>query len=235
MDRDARSPHQAVTVGEASGRTLCRPAIPAVLRAPKRMGSRGLWARTHVSKARLLACSDISTGIYWVMRTSELIRQVRTDAGLTQHELAGRAGTSQAAVARYEAGAVSPSVATLERLVRAAGASLVLGTQPAPASDISSGRAAKLRRHRMDIIDRARANGVVDVRVFGSVVRGDDDEASDIDLLVSFDASGGEGLRPIIRLKSELEELLGETVDVVPVELLSGEVAETARREAVPL
>lgn len=43
------------------------------------------------------------------------------------------------------------------------------------------------------------------------------------------------GCGEIIRLKSQLEELLGETVDVVPVELLSGEVAETARREAVPL
>lgn len=169
------------------------------------------------------------------MRTPELIRHARLDAGLTQLELGTRAGTSQAAVARYEAGAVSPSVATLERLLRAAGASLVLGTRPAPPSDLSSRRAAKLRRHRMDILDRARSIGAVDVRVFGSVARGDDDDDSDIDLLVSFDATGGEGLRPIIRLKSELEALLEERIDVVPVEMLHGEVAEVARREAVPL
>ena len=47
----------------------------------------------------------------------ELIREVRLKAGLTQSELARRAGTSQAAVARYESGDVSAVVTTLERLL----------------------------------------------------------------------------------------------------------------------
>jgi transcriptional regulator with XRE-family HTH domain len=50
-----------------------------------------------------------------------LIALARLRAGLSQRELALRAGTSQPAVARLESGAASPTVATLERLVSAAG------------------------------------------------------------------------------------------------------------------
>ena len=54
----------------------------------------------------------------------ELLKEARDRAGLTQRELARRAGTSQAMVARIERGQQSPSVATLERLVRACGLEL---------------------------------------------------------------------------------------------------------------
>lgn len=54
----------------------------------------------------------------------ELLRHAREGAGLSQRELARRAGTSQAMVARIERGRQSPSLATLERLVRACGREL---------------------------------------------------------------------------------------------------------------
>jgi len=54
----------------------------------------------------------------------ELLRDARAGAGLSQRELAQRAGTSQAMVARIERGRQSPSLATLERLVRACGREL---------------------------------------------------------------------------------------------------------------
>ena len=54
----------------------------------------------------------------------ELLREARDRAGLSQRELADRAGTSQAMVARIEGGRQSPSMATLERLVRACGLEL---------------------------------------------------------------------------------------------------------------
>ena len=54
----------------------------------------------------------------------ELLKGAREGAGLSQRELAQRAGTSQAMVARIERGHQSPSVATLERLVRACGLEL---------------------------------------------------------------------------------------------------------------
>ena len=50
-----------------------------------------------------------------------IIIEARRRAGLAQGELAKRAGTSQPAVARLERGHGSPTLATLERLVRAAG------------------------------------------------------------------------------------------------------------------
>ena len=50
-----------------------------------------------------------------------MIRDVRARCGLSQRELAERAGTSQSVVGRIEAGLSSPSVGTLERLLAAAG------------------------------------------------------------------------------------------------------------------
>ncbi len=50
-----------------------------------------------------------------------LIRMARRRAGLTQEELAQRAATSQAAISAYESGRRSPSVATLTRILEAAG------------------------------------------------------------------------------------------------------------------
>jgi transcriptional regulator with XRE-family HTH domain len=58
----------------------------------------------------------------------QLLKEARDRAGLTQRELARRAGTSQAMVARIERGQQSPSVATLERLVRACGLELRVET-----------------------------------------------------------------------------------------------------------
>ena len=48
-----------------------------------------------------------------------MIRSARQAAGITQLELAGRAGTAQPAIAAYESGGRTPSIATLERLLGA--------------------------------------------------------------------------------------------------------------------
>jgi uncharacterized protein len=157
----------------------------------------------------------------------ELIRRVRKSAGITQTELAQRAGTSQAAVARYESGDVSPVVSTLERLLAAGGYRLGLqADSDAPLVD-------HVRAHRQQIIDLAAAKGAGNVRLFGSAARGQADAGSDIDFLVEFDTS--RGLWPLIELADELEQLLGRPVDVAPVEILRDEVAERALAEAIPL
>lgn len=61
------------------------------------------------------------------MKGGRIIGQARARAGLTQAELARRAGTTQSAIARWESGKVSPKVETLDRIVRACG--LVLDIQ----------------------------------------------------------------------------------------------------------
>jgi transcriptional regulator with XRE-family HTH domain len=53
------------------------------------------------------------------MKLTALIRNARQAAGITQVELAARAGTAQPAVAAYESGARTPNLATLERLLGA--------------------------------------------------------------------------------------------------------------------
>jgi len=53
------------------------------------------------------------------MTSWAIVREARRRAGLTQRELAARAGTSQSAIARIERGRQIPSVETLQRILRA--------------------------------------------------------------------------------------------------------------------
>lgn len=69
------------------------------------------------------------------------LRRARLAAGLTQRQLAARAGTSQAAVSVYESGQKRPAAATFARLVEAADARLAV--QPAGALGAEAWR----RRH----------------------------------------------------------------------------------------
>jgi transcriptional regulator with XRE-family HTH domain len=75
------------------------------------------------------------------------LREARRLAGLSQAELACRAGTSQATVSAYESARKQPSVATLSRLLAAAGARLTVEhgrapvVLPSPADHARAGRA----------------------------------------------------------------------------------------------
>src|SRR5690348_58441 len=60
---------------------------------------------------------------------SFLIRKSRTAAGLTQAELAARAGLTQSAVARLERGRANPTIATLDNVIAATGRRLVLAAE----------------------------------------------------------------------------------------------------------
>ena len=169
------------------------------------------------------------------MDVATLIRTTREGAGLSQEALAARAGTSQPAVSRYESGASSPSVETLDRLLAAMGARLELAAEASPRRlDVRTPRMAKLRLNRDRIRRAAHKHGATNVRVFGSVARGQDRADSDIDLLVDMDVRS-RGLFPLAALGDELTALLGEQVDVVPVDALAPHVAANALAEAVPL
>ena len=78
-----------------------------------------------------------------------------------------------------------------------------------------------LRIHRDEILRIAAARNVCNVRVFGSVLHGDDDWDSDLDLLV--DPLPGTSLFDLGGLQEELEELMRVPVDVLtPGDLPSG-------------
>lgn len=57
----------------------------------------------------------------------DLVFRLRSEAGLTQAELAKRMGTTQSAIARMEGGGTRPTLETLEKLAGAVGSDLVVG------------------------------------------------------------------------------------------------------------
>ena len=71
-----------------------------------------------------------------VTTPADLLREARTLGGLSQRQLARRAGTAQSVVARIEGGQTSPSWATLARLLGALGFELrtALEVRPVPSS-----------------------------------------------------------------------------------------------------
>jgi predicted nucleotidyltransferase len=90
-----------------------------------------------------------------------------------------------------------------------------------------------LREKRDAILEIARRHGASDVRVFGSVARGDATDGSDLDLVVRFDA--GRTLLDQGGLLMELRALLGMKVDVISEGALTGRFGRIVRNEAVPL
>jgi transcriptional regulator with XRE-family HTH domain len=105
------------------------------------------------------------------MDPGTLLRQSRESLGLTQAEVAGRAGTTQAAVARVERGGVSPTVRTLQRLLAAAGHELALAARPAQSGIDESLIARQLRLSPAERL-RAFEVGYADVRKLAGAARG---------------------------------------------------------------
>lgn len=151
-----------------------------------------------------------------VTQISETLRQRRQNAGLTQRDLALRSGVPQPNIAAYESGRRVPAVGTLERLD---------GVLNIPTVE-------RIRAARESILRAAESRQLSNVRVFGSVARGEADVGSDVDLLVHpgpvasvFDLAG---------FMVEVEELLGLAVDVVS-DRGRGPVMGRIRAEAVAL
>ena len=86
---------------------------------------------------------------------------------------------------------------------------------------------------RDQIMQLAADCGAGNVRVFGSLARGENDAKSDIDLLV--DLEPGRSLLDLIRLQRRIEQLLTVKVDVVSARGLRDRVREIVLRDALPL
>jgi predicted nucleotidyltransferase len=90
-----------------------------------------------------------------------------------------------------------------------------------------------LKDRRNDILRLAEKYGASNVRVFGSVARGEARPDSDVDLLVRFKPDYR--LWDKIGLKQDLEELLGCKVDVVHDQFIREEIAPDILKDAIPL
>ena len=169
------------------------------------------------------------------MNTGQLIKEARTDAGLSQVELALRARTSQPAIAKYESGLASPSLRTLDRILRAAGVRLELSTTPMRSNTRFDGELfSALQIHRMEIQRIVKSHGGENVRVFGSVARGEESASSDIDLLIDLDVAD-KGSFALMSIEEELAKLLQRKVDVAPTHWLKPHIRRKALAEAISL
>jgi transcriptional regulator with XRE-family HTH domain len=98
-----------------------------------------------------------------------ILRLARFKAGISQAELAGRAGVTQQAVSAYETGRREPTLPTLERLIQATGHELRFHLEPISDHDASLGLAIEslgleqrgdVERKQLDRRERARLERV---------------------------------------------------------------------------
>jgi predicted nucleotidyltransferase/DNA-binding XRE family transcriptional regulator len=145
-------------------------------------------------------------------RAGALLREARRRAGLSQVELSHRAGVAQSVISAYESAARQPSLPTLARLIAATG--MELRVQVARPRTVPGGLhgplGARLLRERARVREIAARHGLAHPRVFGSVARSEETEASNVDVLV--DVAPGVGLLGLTRCQRELELLLGAPV-----------------------
>lgn len=163
-----------------------------------------------------------------------VLREARQRSGLSQAELARRAGVAQSVISAYESGRRQPALPMLARLIEAAGLELRLAVEPSRHEVLTGPVGRIVRQRRRELTAAAHAHGASNLRVFGSLARGEDRPDSDVDLLV--DLPPGLGLLGFGRLLDDLEQLLdGARVDLVPATDLKPEVRDRVEREAVPL
>lgn len=150
------------------------------------------------------------------MNYSRRLKLRRLALRLSQRELAERSGVKQPLISAIESGRREPTTATREAL------DMVLTVRPSVVL-------AALREEVRAVVARHHGD---DARVFGSVARGTDGPASDIDILVTFGVEAG--ITDLLALEEELADLLTVPVDVVSAGS-SGRVIQRALAEAVPL
>jgi predicted nucleotidyltransferase len=90
----------------------------------------------------------------------------------------------------------------------------------------------RLRKHRTELVEM----GVRSLALFGSLARGEEDAASDVDLLVELDPERPLGLFEYVAIQQRIEEILeGTPVDLVMRGALHEELRENILKEAIPI
>ncbi len=92
---------------------------------------------------------------------------------------------------------------------------------------------ALLKEKRAAILETAKRHGARNIRIFGSVARGDYDDQSDLDFLVEMEP--GRNLLDHASLLLDLQDLLGRKVDVVSERGIKARMRDRVLKEARPL
>lgn len=186
------------------------------------------WRRRHISTIRYNPTVGQEIG-------AALLKEARRRARLTQSELGSRAGLTQSVISAYETGQRQPALSTLLALVEATGYELMIGLRPHPRRlrALTGPVGRRVLRHRKELVAAALEHDVHNLRVFGSVARGEDGPDSDIDILA--DLPTGMSLFGFGRLRADLESVVRARVDLVPADDLKPDARERIEPELLSL
>jgi transcriptional regulator with XRE-family HTH domain len=165
---------------EASPGFACTPGSDG---SPQSRGDRaGRRKRPPTGLCAQFLRRALSTSRYrWTHGTpaisaADLLREARLSAGLSQTELAQRATVTQSVVSAYETGSREPSLPMLIKFVGATGKDLDIRvrSRSRPLTKLRGPLGRCIRKHRSDLVAAAARHGATNLRVFGSVARGEE-------------------------------------------------------------
>ena len=170
------------------------------------------------------------------MNFAQVLRDSRQLGGLTQAQLSTRSGITQPVISAYERGRREPGAETFLMLIEAAGLDFIIrvptNTYRHPTLP-DSAQTRALVKHRQRIVDLVTEHHASNVRIFGSVARGEAKPDSDIDVLVDFEK--GATLFDLSGLTEKLRELLHFKIDVAPYRSLKPALINQVNKENIPL
>ncbi len=157
---------------------------------------------------------------------AELTSVMQRD-GVSRAELARRMHSDRSTVGRVlDPADESVTLATLSR------AAAALGREPA-VSLAPERPSVLLERHRDTLLRIAEGYGLENIRVFGSVARGDDTPASDLDLVADFPE--GYTFELVADAIEDLSVSFGRRVDLLNAAIVKPRLRDSVQRESVPL
>lgn len=170
------------------------------------------------------------------MNFAEVLRDARQLGGLTQAQLSTRSGVTQSVISAYERGRREPGAETFLMLIEAAGLDFIIRVpitnyQHPTLPDSAQTRA--LVKHRQQILDLVAQYHASNVRIFGSVARGEARPDSDIDILVDFGPNTG--LFSIVALEESLSKLLHFPIDLGDPKSLKPHVQPSVAKDQLSL
>jgi predicted nucleotidyltransferase len=110
---------------------------------------------------------------------------------------------------------------------------MVVGSVSKPGEFKQLNHRSCINKNRELIQDLAKRYGIINIRICGSVARGEDSASSDIDILV--DMEPGSSLLSLGSFLMDIQDLLGCRVDVLTERGLKKRVRERVLKEAIPL